>query len=424
MNSQRHTSGEQLENAFEQFNQFSERLVDSYGGLESQVALLSHQLSEAKSERLIQLAEKEVLAKRLEGLLDALPAGIVVLDAEDCINETNPVAREMLGSDLHGSKWENIAQNTIITDGDEQRLADGRWVNVSTCPLDSGPGKIILITDITETHELQDMLSRQHRLSSLGEMAACLAHQIRTPLSSALLYVSNVNHPMNKDEQRVRFANKAKKQMLYLERMVNDMLLFVKGDVAESEYIEISEFVSQLKFLLEPNDEVEKIVLIVDENVTHKTIRANRDALFSVIQNIVDNASQSCGDDQKISLEARLNVSDQLELTIKDNGCGMTDETKEKIFEPFYTTKTSGNGLGLSVVSTTVKQYGGDISVSSEEGIGSCFTIVFPCVEMTGALPSNLVASHIKTNEDTKHVVLDQQALRKQLSVIYGKGGK
>ena len=97
MNSQINGAGKQLESAFQLFNQYSEKLADSYADLESHVSQLSEELAEARNERLIQLAEKEVLAKRLEGLLDALPAGIVVLDANGCITQTNPVAREMLG---------------------------------------------------------------------------------------------------------------------------------------------------------------------------------------------------------------------------------------------------------------------------------------------------------------------------------------
>ena len=241
MNSQMNKASEQLENAFELFNQFSEKLAGSYGDLESHVTRLTKELAEARSERLIQLAEKEVLAKRLEDLLDALPAGIVVLDADNCITQTNPVARLMLGADmgnkkLCGQNWQSVAKKSIKTDGDELRLLDGRWVNLSACPLciDStgvNRGKIILISDITETRILQMKLNRQQRLSSLGEMIASLSHQIRTPLSSALLYISTLNHPLNDEKERICFADKAKERLRHLERMVNDMLIFARGDV-------------------------------------------------------------------------------------------------------------------------------------------------------------------------------------------------
>ena len=126
MNKQINGAGEQLEDAFQLFNQFSEKLADSYSGLESQVVQLTNELAEARSERLIQLAEKEVLAKSLASLFDALPAGIVVLDSEGCIKQTNPIARQMMAlksenSKFNGFKWDDIASDIFISDGDELR---------------------------------------------------------------------------------------------------------------------------------------------------------------------------------------------------------------------------------------------------------------------------------------------------------------
>ncbi len=106
--------GVQLEDAFQLFNQLSEKLAMSYGDLETQIAHLSSELAEARSERLKQLAEKELIANRLEGLLDTLPAGIVVLDADGCINQANPVAHEMLGEELLGCSWELTAKKVFL----------------------------------------------------------------------------------------------------------------------------------------------------------------------------------------------------------------------------------------------------------------------------------------------------------------------
>ncbi len=426
MNSQMNKASEQLENAFELFNQFSEKLAGSYGDLESHVTRLTKELAEAHSERLIELAEKEVLAKRLEGLLDALPAGIVVLDADNRITQTNPVARLMLGTDidnmkLSGKNWENIAQKSIKTHGDELRLADGRWVNLSARPLcidNTGVnrGKIILISDITETRTLQMKLNRQQRLSSLGEMIASLAHQIRTPLSSALLYISTLNHPLNDEKERIRSADKAKERLFHLERMVNDMLLFARGDVSESEYINASEIMIQLKGTVEPNDRmeqsrVEQIRFDIDSNLQNVMIQVNRDVLLSAFQNIIDNAIEACcevdnrdtessdaEDDEVLLIEinAFLNADNQFEINIEDNGCGMSTAVKDKVLEPFFTTRSSGTGLGLAVVSATINRYSGEIVIDSKEGVGSNFNIKFPRAEVAGMLPSNLssIVSH------------------------------
>lgn len=413
MNNQSNAAGEQLENAFQLFNQFSEKLAGSYSVLESHVTQLSKELAEARSERLIQLAEKEVLAIRLEGLLDALPAGIVVLDADDCITQTNPVARLMLAAKhdnnkLIGEKWQSIAQKSMITDGNELRLINGHyhgskdacWVSISACPLvadssGSNPGKIILISDITENRNLQIKLNRQQRLSSLGEMIASLAHQIRTPLSSALLYISTLNHPWNDDKERIRFTEKAKERLHHLERMVNDMLIFARGDVSASEYINTFEFMTQLKNLFEADYRVEKKRIVIDKNLKKVVIQANHDVLLSAIQNIIDNAIEACIDNPEsneasIKIKAFLNDNNQFEINIEDNGCGMSDEIKERVLEPFFTTRTKGTGLGLAVVSATLNHFTGEMNIHSTPDVGSKFNITFPRAEVAAMLPSNL----------------------------------
>ncbi len=408
MNNQINLAGEQLEDAFELFNQFSAKLADSYGDLESHVARLTKELAEARNERLVQLAEKEVLANRLESLLDALPAGIVVLDSSDYITQANPVARLMLGLDevsvstLNG-KWSDVAQHSIISTGNELRLKDGRWVTITACPVSAcmaseENGKILLIADISETRKLQNKLNRQQRLSSLGEMVASLAHQVRTPLSSAILYISTINHPNNDRNESLSFAEKAKERLYHLERMVNDMLVFARGDVTASEYINAFELMAQLESLLESEERREIISLTCDAALKEITIQANNDALLSALQNIINNAIESfdCvanNNSALIEIDALLNHQKQFEITIKDNACGMSEQTKERILEPFYTTKTSGTGLGLAVVNNTVAQYGGELLIDSVKGEGSNFKLTFPCAQ-TNALLCSEVSRH------------------------------
>ena len=394
MYSQISEAGEQLENAFQLFNQFSEKLADSYGDLEQQVTQLSRELAKERSKRLVELAEKEKLAKRLESLFDALPAGVVVLDATGHITQSNRVAQQML--DNEAGNWEKIAADTFINDGDELRLKDGRWVNLSACQLNEASEKIILISDVSETHTLHEMVNRQQRLSSLGEMIASLAHQIRTPLSAALLNISNSSHPANNEDRRQQFTEKAKERLRYLQRMVDDMLIFARGDVSDAEYMSTDSFFTQLKRLLEPGHQSQDISLFLNENLKQVKINANQDALLSAVQNIVDNAITACEDNHEnrtcIEIAAFLNDRNKFEINIKDNGCGMTEQTLERALEPFYTTRADGTGLGLAVVNATINRYNGELRIDSKYGEGSNFNIQFPRAEANGMLPSTLSA--------------------------------
>jgi two-component system sensor histidine kinase FlrB len=383
-------SGKQLEDAFLLFSRLSEKLSSSYAELQTQVAQLSTELAEARSERLKQLAEKEILARRLEGLLDTLPAGIVVLDETGYITQTNPVAVAMLGNDLLSRHWETLAQQAFICVGDELRLRDGRWVSVSARPLDAEPGKIILITDITETHALQDTVSRQQRLTSLGEMVAGLAHQIRTPLASALLYVSNMSHPLAGPNDRGRYAKKAKERLQHLDRMVNDMLLFVRGGVSASEYFDIGLLMNHFRKSLDAQFADEQLSVHIDNSIYTAKLRGNRDALLGALQNLANNAREACTIEPRLDISVTRCDEDTVAISFSDNGSGIPEEIRERILEPFFTTRASGTGLGMAVVNTTVAGFGGDIDIQSNVGAGSCITLRLPLAGRHGMLPSNI----------------------------------
>ena len=400
MNRADNLTGEQLEDAFQLFNQLSETLAESYGDLQIQVEHLSKELAKARSERLKQLAEKELIANRLERLLDTLPAGIVVLDGNGCISQANPVAHDMLGEDLPGQSWQAIAQQVFISDGDELRLQDGRWVSVSVRSLDTEPGKIILVTDITETHTLQGIVSRQQRLTSLGEMIASLAHQIRTPLATALLYLSNLVHPHAQSGDRVHYAEKARERLHLLERMVNDMLIFARGEVSDSECFDVGDFVAEFRQSVEPQFIGSQSILTIDNQVSCASLRGNRDALFGAFHNIVNNALQSSEESLMLEIKVSLTDADMVEFCFKDNGCGIPDEIKDRVLEPFFTTRSSGTGLGLAVVNATVSSYCGKLDIQSEAGVGSCLSIKLPLMSRDMMLSSEI------NNTDTQALLL------------------
>jgi Signal transduction histidine kinase involved in nitrogen fixation and metabolism regulation len=178
----------ELEQAFELFNETSLQLTHAYEALQHQVAELQVQL--ARSDQ-----EKRKVADRLSRLLNLLPAGVIVLNAQDQVVEMNPSAEAILGADALHRSWVIVLRNVFLTatDAGELTTHDERIFQLSETPLDEALGRILLIQDVTSARHLQEHINRHQRLSSMGEMAASLAHQIRTPLSSALLYVSQMN---------------------------------------------------------------------------------------------------------------------------------------------------------------------------------------------------------------------------------------
>jgi two-component system sensor histidine kinase FlrB len=184
-----------LEQAFALFDQVSTQLNQSYSMLEARVSELKGELAVVGAQRMAELNEKERLANRLQNLLALLPGGVIVIDDQGLVREANPAACELLGEPLLGQLWRQVIARSFAPrkdDGHEVSLRDGRRLSIATRSLDAEPGQLVLLNDLTETRRLQDQLARHERLSSLGRMVASLAHQIRTPLSAAMLYASHL----------------------------------------------------------------------------------------------------------------------------------------------------------------------------------------------------------------------------------------
>lgn len=373
------TQREQLEDAFQVFNQVSGELVDSYHQLQKQVTRLTSELSASRSQRLQELAEKESLANRLSGLLETLPAAVVVLDGEGLISQFNPAALELLPGIALGDAWQALYQGSFRAgqQGHEQWLESGRLVSITRRSLGSESGAIVLLLEMTGTRQLQERIARRQRLSVMGEMSAQLAHQIRTPLSSALLYTSHLSRDDLSAAQRERFSQRCLERLHHMESQVNDMLAFARGGQFESAPIILSELFDELLESLETPCLAHHATLETDFTIAaDATIHGNQAALLGALNNLAINAFQQDG---AIRLRIEAN-SDRQHLLIRfqDNGPGIPESEQERIFDPFFTTRPDGTGLGLAVVQSVVLGHQGKMTVSNRSAGGACFSIQLP----------------------------------------------
>ncbi len=373
---------ETIEQAFNNFNQASEHLSAFYKGLEKQVTQLNDQLESAQQDKLLQYQEKEKLAHRLQNILRVLPAGIVVLDGEGRIAECNPVAESLFGLPLTGEFWRDVVERSFSPrwdDGHDITLRDGRIVNISTESLEPEPGQILLIKDVTETRELQEQFSQLKRLSALGEMAASLAHQIRTPLSAAMLYASNLKRSVIEEQIRQRFAGKIISRLQHLETLVEDMLLFSRGGRLESRETDAAGLAQAIAKTLAANQTGNSGRLQIRVDSLTGKLQANQNAVSSALQNLIDNAFQS-GDDVNVAVVVRQPDASILLIEVADNGPGIPEQVQRQLFEPFFTTRTRGTGLGLAVVESVVRAHAGKITFNTSETSGTRFMIELPLI--------------------------------------------
>jgi two-component system sensor histidine kinase FlrB len=242
--------------------------------------------------------------------------------------------------------------------------------------LQSEPGEILLLTDITESRQTADLVQRQQRLSAIGEMTARLAHQIRTPLASALLNASQLKLSSNND--RGETVEKITARLNELARMVNDMLRFAGGARAAGDSIVVRELLDSVVDSLSPQagSDCEICVELDDPALT---VTGNRDALKAALLNLASNAIQACAAAPRIELAA-VNGRGQVCLTVSDNGQGIPASIRERIFEPFFTTRPQGTGLGLAVVRSIAEAHRGEILLRSGSS-GTTFCLCLPVAE-------------------------------------------
>mgnify|MGYP000666336251 CR=1 FL=1 len=330
--------------------------------------------------------------KLADQLIEVMPTGLVVLDGNGIVSKINKVARLLLDEPILGQAWFDVIKRSFKPredDWHEVSLKDGRRVKLEISSLGDQPGQLIMITDLTETRLLQDKIGQMQRLSSLGKMVSTLAHQIRTPLSAAILYGANLASHQLSDQARSKFQDKLNSRLKDLEQQVNDMLLFSKSGTEQVvSPIELNELL---------NDAVQEVEVLVNKAGAEVNVQlpnesgqvlGNKSALTGAIQNLIHNALQVIEENAKVSIQVHYSDKDAY-ISVKDNGPGVSAEIKDKIFQPFFTSSSQGTGLGLAVVKSVINAHQGEVNLISQPGEGAHFILKLPkleCVKSTGEL--------------------------------------
>jgi len=368
----------ELQRAFDAFNRVSAELTSAYESLQGRVASLTEELAIANGELRRQYQEKQALSERLGLLLNALPAGVVVLDGSGSVTGANPAALALFGADAVGRHWGDVVRAHL-----EPTLTVGEWLqgsrhlSVAESALDSAGGKILLIHDVTAAHEMKAELERNQRLAAMGEMAASLAHQLRTPLAAALLYASNLGQPGLADEARAKFADKAAAQLRRLERLIQDVLLFARGESIGRDVFAASELLAEVVQTVEPLCREHGVSFGFEDHSGEIVLVGGRKALFGALVSLLENALQATPAGGNICLLAS-RQGESLRIAVRDNGMGIGPELQTRIFEPFFTTRGQGTGLGLPIALGVARAHGGNIELESEPGQGTEFAMTLP----------------------------------------------
>ena len=371
---------ERLRQAFEAFGRASERLESSYAELRIQVESLSQQLAQANGKLARELVEKQRLVERQSALLAALPAGVVVVASCGTVREANAAATRLLGDPLVGRQWQEAARRLEPADCEFEWIssgAGGQRIALEEQSMGTQSERIVLLHDVTDAHAARERLARNERLAAMGEMAARLAHQLRTPLATAMLYASQLERPGMSDAERENVAQRVLARLRGLERVTREMLRYVRGERAPTADIDIGILLGEAAQAVEPLIARRGIAFTWEDHTGNATLHGDRRGLAAAIVSLLENAAQATSQGGKIRLEGMAN-SARVRICVSDTGGGIAPEALARVFEPFYSTRADGTGLGLAIVKSVVELHGGTINIASSADAGTRITIILP----------------------------------------------
>lgn len=390
-----HPASRQLEaltQAFSVFNATSHDLQQAWQTLQARVDELTRQRDAAQQARMAELAAKERLAERLRALLESLPAATVMLDIDGRIVESNAGAHELLGHDLVGAHWQTVAARALNAHSDTDgtpRLNDGRRLNVSRRQL-AGGGSVWLLADDSEAHARRSGVERQQRQSIIDEMSARLAHQLRTPLATAILYLSRIAEGGLPAATCERLGGKALNRLRDLQQLLDSMLAQARGDRGDTADIDLADVLEDVRqHAMRPGRDGCDVHIHCPQHGLH--VRGERTLLRSAMLNVVENGLNVA---THLHVEAHGHATEVV-LRFSDDGPGVPDALAARIFEPFFTTRHDGTGLGLAMARSVAQAHGGSLHLEKTLS-GACFVMRLPRAGMSDLLPSGPLPGHIR----------------------------
>ena len=280
-----------------------------------------------------------------------------------------------------------------------------RFIAITVTPFlsnDELAGNIIIFRDITEKRSQEILLHRMESLASLTNLAASVAHEIKNPLGAISIHIQLLQKAIAKAREKdnqipdkkfvENYLDIVNEEIDNLNKIVVDFLFAVRPVSANLELLHPNQIIEKLVDFLKPEYDKENIALEVELCKEDTRLLLDEKLFREVIVNLSQNAIYAIKENKKVK-KGLLNIKtyikdDRYHLEISDNGCGMSQEKLSRIFEPYYTTKATGTGLGLTMVYKIIKEFSGDINVESEPDKGTAFFITIPVPQLDRRLLS------------------------------------
>jgi signal transduction histidine kinase len=387
-------------------------LNHSYQELKDRFGLMSDQLQDQNNELIKKIAQLDTMSQYLHSILFSISQGIVFVRFNGIITTFNAAAEKILEKDrldvLFSSFWDHFPDNTFGFSMkhtlDNKEAPNNLFINLETPSgiirelelqthlliqgvegyettdpdnIEVTQGLIITIRDYTETNRLRRLANRNDRMKELGEMAAMVAHEIRNPLGGIKGFAGLLERDLKDQPALAKIARQVVEGADHLNRLVTEVLHYSRPVDIQFETLDPLSILKDIRqhFQAEhPNSSIQFEILEPSQPLL---IPVDRYKIRAAVLNMVKNACDAMPDGGKLTLSVAEEQGEAL-ITIEDTGIGIPAENLEKIFSPFFTTKTHGNGFGLSEAHKIIQAHEGTIEVKSQVGAGSIFIIRLP----------------------------------------------
>jgi PAS domain S-box-containing protein len=352
------------------------------------------------------LEQKAVQIERLkdfsENIVESLNVGVLAVDLDGAVDSWNTQLERLIGVTRHeavGRKLEEVLPRDLVAEiaarADDERVSSlykfhmrscgGRnlVVNVSIAPLvgKSGDriGRLILVDDITQRIRLEEQLAQTEKLTSLGLLAAGVAHEVNTPLAVISNYIQMLAKQMSTSDPRQQLIEKVVKQTFRASEIVNNLLNFSRTGAAEFTEVNLNVVVEETLSLVAHPFKTAHVQVTRNLQQELPPVLGSNNKLQQVFLNLLMNARDAMPSGGMVEVRTASN-NGSVEIEISDTGSGIPRENLHRIFDPFFTTKSSGRGtgLGLSVSYGIIQEHSGKVDVRSTQGKGTSFRIEFP----------------------------------------------
>ncbi|MBD3168849.1 MAG: PAS domain S-box protein [candidate division Zixibacteria bacterium] len=311
------------------------------------------------------------------------------------LDTVHPEDREIVEDTISRIKngFEGYIDNEFRFLRDTNKPNDYTWVRnrLSNVEVDGEMAVLIESEETTEKKTMERMIRIEDKMNSVGKLAAGVAHQIRNPLSGLNLYVGALKNKLaesNADTDIDELVEQVESASKKIESIVETVMQFSRTGVTAATSVNLNESVYAILDLIKPSMKDSNITILLDlkENIPH--FKGDRDIVEQVITNIVVNAIEVLENykgEKAIEIKT-FSSSNKAFVVINDSGPGVPVNIRDEIFEPFYTTKKGGTGIGLALNQKMITQFGGEITVRDSPLGGAQFTIIMPLPKMEGKL--------------------------------------